>query len=56
MNLHSYNTASHILLLESVVPFSIELVDVLQGFPAEFLHLNPKGKMPFLHMDGKTIT
>jgi glutathione S-transferase len=52
----SCSTAAHILLKESGLPFSTEVINVMQGFPAEFLHLNPKGRIPFLHMDGETIT
>jgi glutathione S-transferase len=52
----SCSTAAHILLKESGLPFSTEVINVMQGFPAEFLNLNPKGRIPFLHMDGETIT
>lgn len=52
----SCSTAAHVLLEESGLPFSTEVINVMQGFPAEFLHLNPKGRIPFLHMDGETIT
>lgn len=52
----SCSTAAHILLKESGLPFSSEIINVMQGFPAKFLHLNPKSRIPFLHMDGETIT
>jgi glutathione S-transferase len=52
----SCSTAAHILLKESGLPFSTEMINVMQGFPVEFLHLNPKGRVPFLHMNGETIT
>jgi glutathione S-transferase len=52
----SCSTAVHILIQESGLPFTAEVIDVKQGFPSERLHLNPKGKVPFLHMDGETIT
>ncbi|KAF2849816.1 glutathione S-transferase [Plenodomus tracheiphilus IPT5] len=52
----SCTTAAHILLLESGISFKTEIIDVFKGFPAEYLHLSPKGKVPILHADGETIT
>jgi glutathione S-transferase len=52
----SCTTAAHILLIESGLSFSTENINVIQGFPAELLHLNPKGRVPILQMDDETVT
>jgi glutathione S-transferase len=48
--------APHILLHEAGLPFTFTIINVLAGFPPEHLHLNPKGQVPFLHLDSETIT
>ncbi|PSN68579.1 hypothetical protein BS50DRAFT_586029 [Corynespora cassiicola Philippines] len=52
----SCTTAVHILLKETGVTFSTTSIEVRQGFPAEFLHLNTKGRVPILLMDNEMIT
>ncbi|KAH7394689.1 hypothetical protein BKA66DRAFT_455535 [Pyrenochaeta sp. MPI-SDFR-AT-0127] len=52
----SCTTAVHVILYESGVSFSTKSINVREGFSAEFLHLNPKGRVPILHIDNDTIT
>jgi glutathione S-transferase len=60
--LHLYMTpgsvalASHITLRESGLAFTITDLKVSKGYPAEYLHLNPKGRVPILELDGERIT
>jgi glutathione S-transferase len=62
--LHLYMTpgscslASHIALTETSLPFSITNLGATRGkpFPKEFLHINPKGRVPILDVDGDFIT
>ena len=48
--------ASHILLLETGLPFDAIKLDVHAGFPASFRTLNPKLRVPVLSLDGQIIT
>lgn len=48
--------ASHILLNEAGLEFTITDLKVQRGFPADKLHLNPKGRVPILELDGELIT
>jgi glutathione S-transferase len=48
--------ASHILLHETGVPFTSNVIPTRGGFPKDKLHLNPKGVVPILILDGETIT
>jgi glutathione S-transferase len=48
--------APHILLNEADLPFAFTKIDLSTGFPKEYLHLNPKGQVPFLHLDAETVT
>ncbi|GAD93154.1 glutathione-S-transferase theta, GST, putative [Paecilomyces variotii No. 5] len=47
--------APHVLLLETGLRFELEHSQVGQ-FTPEFLHLNPKGRVPVLVFDGEVIT
>lgn len=48
--------APHILLREAALEFDFTSIAVIGGFPDEYRHLNPKGQVPFLHLDSETIT
>ncbi|CAO2654085.1 Nn.00g108180.m01.CDS01 [Neocucurbitaria sp. VM-36] len=48
--------ASHIALAESHLPFTTTDLKAKGGFPPEHLHLNPKGRVPILDLDGALIT
>jgi glutathione S-transferase len=48
--------APHILLQEIGVAFTTTILNVREGFPDKYLHLNPKGQVPFLHLDSDIIT
>jgi glutathione S-transferase len=49
--------ASHIILQDSGLPYSTTEINLrTSGFPADKLHLNPKGKVPFLEYDGEIVT
>ncbi|KAF2682162.1 glutathione S-transferase [Lentithecium fluviatile CBS 122367] len=48
--------APHILLQEIGIPFKTTTLRVEKRFPEEYLQLNPKGQVPFLHLDSETIT
>ncbi|PVH96937.1 hypothetical protein DM02DRAFT_644487 [Periconia macrospinosa] len=52
----SCSFASHILLREAGVPFTHDWINVKLGFPRDKLHLNPKGAVPIIILDGETIT
>jgi glutathione S-transferase len=52
----SIATASHIALQETGLPFTITDLQARRGFPKEHLHLNPKGRVPILELDGERIT
>jgi glutathione S-transferase len=60
--LHLYMTpgscslASHIALHESFLPFTTTDLKATRGFPPEHLHINPKGRVPVLELDGERIT
>jgi glutathione S-transferase len=60
--LHLYHTpgscslATHIALQISALPFSTTNLHAARGFPASHLHLNPKGRVPILEVDGELIT
>ena len=60
--LHLYHTpgscslATHIALQASGLPFSTTNLNAARGFPASHLHLNPKGRVPILEVDGELIT
>jgi glutathione S-transferase len=60
--LHLYMTpgsvafASHIALQESGLEFTITDLEAQRGFPPEHLHINPKGRVPILELDGERIT
>ncbi|KAI4613899.1 hypothetical protein J4E80_006587 [Alternaria sp. BMP 0032] len=49
-------TAAYALLIESGLPFSTKIINVFEGFPVDALHLNPKGRVPILHLNGEIIT
>jgi glutathione S-transferase len=53
--------APHILLQESGVEFDKTMYDKdallkIGGYPAEYLEINPKGKVPALKVDDEVIT
>lgn len=48
--------ASHIALQESRLPFTTTNLSVKAGFPQSHLHLNAKGRVPILDLDGELIT
>jgi glutathione S-transferase len=51
--------ASHIVLTETGADFSVELVDTAAGQTASganYLAINPKGKVPALEVDGEVLT
>lgn len=48
--------ASHILLNEAGLDFTTTNLKAQRGFPADQLHLNPKGRVPILELDGELIT
>jgi glutathione S-transferase len=52
----SVSLASHIALLESTLPFTTTDLGATHGFPAQHLHLNSKGRVPILSLDGELIT
>jgi glutathione S-transferase len=52
----SVSLASHIALLESSLPFTTTNLGAARGFPTQHLHLNPKGRVPILSLDGELIT
>ncbi|KAF1849193.1 glutathione S-transferase [Cucurbitaria berberidis CBS 394.84] len=52
----SCSLASHIALHESGLDFTITDLKAKTGFPPEHLHLNPKGRVPILDLDGELIT
>jgi glutathione S-transferase len=60
--LHLYMTpgsiafASHIALAESGLLFTTTDLKAMRGFPPEHLHINPKGRVPVLELDGERIT
>jgi glutathione S-transferase len=60
--LHLYMTpgsialTSHIALAESGLDFSTTDLKAMRGFPPEHLHINPKGRVPILELDGERIT
>jgi glutathione S-transferase len=60
--LHLYMTpgsvalASHIALREAGLDFTTTNLKAQKGYPAEHLHLNPKGRVPILELDGERIT
>jgi glutathione S-transferase len=60
--LHLYHTpgscslAAHIALQASGLSFSTTNLNATRGFPASHLHLNPKGRVPILEVDGELIT
>ena len=61
-NLHLYHTpgscslASHIALNSALLSFNATDLHATRGFPASQLHLNPKGRVPILEIDGELIT
>lgn len=60
--LHLYHTpgscslATHIALNCASLEFDATNLNVVRGFPASHLHLNPKGRVPILEVDGELIT
>jgi glutathione S-transferase len=60
--LHLYHTpgscslAPHIALNSAALNFNVTNLNVVRGFPASQLHLNPKGRVPILEVDGEMIT
>ena len=52
----SVSLASHIALAESNLPFTTTDLKASRGYPTEHLHLNPKGRVPILSLDGELIT
>ncbi|PGH15241.1 hypothetical protein AJ80_05594 [Polytolypa hystricis UAMH7299] len=48
--------APHIVLHETGLDFETVVISVMGGFPKEYLHINPKGKVPILELDGNIIT
>ncbi|KAH7081132.1 glutathione S-transferase [Paraphoma chrysanthemicola] len=48
--------ASHIALQETGFEFRTTEIEAKSGFKAENSHLNPKGRVPILEMDGERIT
>lgn len=56
MTAGSIALASHIALQESGLAFTTTDLGAMKGYPAEHLHLNPKGRVPILELDGERIT
>ncbi|USP75006.1 Glutathione S-transferase GST-4.5 [Curvularia clavata] len=60
--LHLYHTpgscslATHIALNSASLEFDATNISAARGFPASHLHLNPKGRVPILEIDGELIT
>lgn len=60
--LHLYHTpgscslATHIALNSASLEFDATNLNAARGFPAAHLHLNPKGRVPILEIDGELIT
>ncbi|KAH3919596.1 hypothetical protein HBH56_016390 [Parastagonospora nodorum] len=60
--LHLYMTpgavslASHIALRETGLEFTTTDLEAIRGYPSEHLHINPKGRVPVLELDGERIT
>jgi glutathione S-transferase len=52
----SCSLASHIALHESNIEFTTTDLKATRGFPSEHLHLNPKGRVPILELNGERIT
>jgi glutathione S-transferase len=52
----SCSLASHIALHESALEFTTTDLKAARGFPPEHLHINPKGRVPILELDGERIT
>ncbi|OAL01078.1 glutathione S-transferase [Phaeosphaeriaceae sp. SRC1lsM3a] len=48
--------APHIALREAGLEFTTTEINAKRGFPTEYLHLNPKGRVPILDFDGELIT
>jgi len=49
-------TAAYALFIEFGLPFSTKAINFFKGFPTDALHLNPKGRVPILHINGEIIT
>lgn len=56
MTTGSCSLASHIALHESGLAFTTTDLDAHRGYPAKYLYLNPKGRVPILDLDGELIT
>jgi len=60
--LHLYMTpgavslASHIALRKTGLEFTTTNLNAAHGYPSEHLHINPKGRVPVLELDGERIT
>lgn len=60
--LHLYHTpgscslATHIALNAASLNFEATNLNAARGFPESQLHLNPKGRVPILEVDGELIT
>jgi glutathione S-transferase len=48
--------APHILIREAGIDFETILINVKPGFPEEYRHMNPKGRVPILQIGDITIT
>ncbi|KAF2822872.1 glutathione S-transferase [Ophiobolus disseminans] len=56
MSTGACSLAPHIALQESGLEFTTTDLGAKRGYPAEHLHLNPKGRVPILDLDGERIT
>jgi glutathione S-transferase len=52
----SCSLAAHIALQETGLAFTTTNLKATRGYPTEYLHINPKGRVPILELDGELIT
>jgi glutathione S-transferase len=52
----SCSLAAHIALQETGFAFTTTDLKAARGYPTEHLHINPKGRVPILELDGELIT
>lgn len=52
----SCSLAPHILIREADADFELVKIDVRSGFPEQYRHLNPKGRVPILQLGEDFIT
>lgn len=48
--------APHIVLRETEIDFETVIINVKPGFPEEYRHMNPKGRVPIFQLGHETIT